>query len=245
MANLHTSRDYETELRALRVHTAEMGARCERSVRLAFDAFWQGAAKLAEARAIDEQIDRDQIDIHALALRVLALRQPVADDLRFLAATLKLIIDLERVGDEALNIAERAVAGPCAAASLVRGDLEAMGSAAQEMLRDALRAFVDRDPCLAEQVLGRDDAVDRRCGVVITTMCGYIATHGADAAGGLRVVRVAKYLERIADHATNLAEEVIFMVRGDDVRHGHASATMLVHESAHGSAHRGARGSAH
>jgi phosphate transport system protein len=223
MANLHTSRDYETELRELRAHTAAMGARCERSVRLALDAFWEGASKLSDARAIDQQIDRDQIDIHELALRVLALRQPVADDLRFLAATLKLIIDLERVGDEAVNIAERAVGGPCTAAALVRGELEAMAEEAQEMLRDALRAFVDRDTALAEQVLGRDDSVDDRCGAVIATMCDYIATHGGDAAGGLRVVRVAKYLERIADHATNLAEEVIFMVHGVDVRHGGAA----------------------
>jgi phosphate transport system protein len=223
MALLHTSRDYETELRELRAHTAAMGARCERSVRLALDAFWEGASRLPDARAIDEQIDRDQIDIHALALRVLALRQPVADDLRFLAATLKLIIDLERVGDEALNIAERAVGGRCAGAALVRAELESMAEEAQDMLRDALRAFVERDAARAERVLVRDDGVDRQCGAVITTMCDYIAKQG-DAAGGLRVVRVAKYLERIADHATNLAEEVIFMVRGDDVRHGHAGA---------------------
>jgi phosphate transport system protein len=222
MALLHTSRDYETELRELRAHTAAMGARCERSVRLALDAFWEGSSELSSARAIDEQIDRDQIDIHALALRVLALRQPVADDLRFLAATLKLIIDLERVGDEALNIAERAAGGRCDAAALVRADLEAMAEEAQDMLRDALRAFVEGDAARAERVLVRDDGVDRQCGAVITTMCDYIAKHGGDAAGGLRVVRVAKYLERIADHATNLAEEVIFMVRGDDVRHGHA-----------------------
>ena len=221
MALLHTSRDYETELRELRAHTAAMGARCERSVRLALDAFWEGASTLPDARAIDEQIDRDQIDIHALALRVLALRQPVADDLRFLAATLKLIIDLERVGDEALNIAERAAGGRCDAALLVRKDLESMAEEAQDMLRDALRALVDSDAVRAQRVLVRDDAVDRQCGAVITTMCDYIAKQG-DAVGGLRVVRVAKYLERIADHATNLAEEVIFMVRGEDVRHGRA-----------------------
>jgi len=220
MALLHTSRDYETELRELRAHTAAMGARCERSVRFALDAFWEGASKLSDARAIDAQIDRDQIDIHALALRVLALRQPVADDLRFLAATLKLIIDLERVGDEAVNIAERAAGGPCAAAPLVRTDLEAMAEEAQDMLRDALRAFVEGDAARAERVLVRDDGVDAQCGAVITRMCDYIAKHQGDAAGGLRVVRVAKYLERIADHATNLAEDVIFMVRGDDVRHG-------------------------
>ncbi len=225
MAQLHTSRDYETELRELRAHTAAMGARCERSVRLALDAFWEGASKLSDARAIDEQIDQDQLDIHALALRVLALRQPVADDLRFVAATLKLIIDLERVGDEALNIAERAVGGRSDAASLVRVDLESMADEAQDMLRDALKALVDGDVERAEGVLIRDDGVDRQCGAVIAKMCDYIEHHG-DPKDGLRVVRVAKYLERIADHATNLAEEVIFMVRGDDVRHGHGHVTM-------------------
>jgi phosphate transport system protein len=105
---------------------------------------------------------------------------------------------------------------------LVRSELESMAEEAQDMLRDGLRAFVERDPARAERVLVRDDGVDRQCGAVITTMCDYIAKEG-DAAGGLRVVRVAKYLERIADHATNLAEEVIFMVRGDDVRHGHVA----------------------
>jgi phosphate transport system protein len=224
MALPHTSRDYETELRELRAHAVAMGARCERSVRLALESFWLGAYKLIEVRAIDEQIDRDEVDIHALTLRVLALRQPVADDLRFLAATLKLIIDLERIGDEAVNIAERAVDGNEGAATLVRGELESMADDAQDMLRDALKALVEADPARAERVLQRDDAVDANCGLVIARMCEYIAEHSSQAAAGLRVVRVAKYLERIADHATNVAEEVIFMVRGDDVRHSRVGA---------------------
>ncbi len=224
MALAHTSRDYETELRELRAHAVAMGARCERSVRLALEGFWLGAYKLVEVRAIDEQIDRDEVDIHALTLRVLALRQPVADDLRFLAATLKLIIDLERIGDEAVNIAERAVEGNEAAATLVRGELESMADDAQDMLRDALKALVEADPARAERVLQRDDVVDANCGLVITRMCEHISKHSNQASAGLRVVRVAKYLERIADHATNVAEEVIFMVRGDDVRHSRLGA---------------------
>ncbi len=220
MGSVHTSRDFESELRELRAQSLAMGARCERIVRLALEAFWSASASLAgEVQAIDQQIDRDEVDIHALALRILALRQPVADDLRFVAAALRLITDLERVGDEAVNISERAVDSDGEAKELVRGDLGAMGSDAQDMLHNALRAFVERDPAAAEEVLLRDQVVDDRCGAVISKMTDYIAHRPADVRAGLRVIRVAKFVERIADHATNVAEECIFMVRGDDVRH--------------------------
>jgi phosphate transport system protein len=220
MPPAHTSRDFETELRELRAHALAMGARCERTVMVAIEAFRQGASELlAEVQTMDAQIDRDEMVIHALVLRILALRQPVADDLRFLAAALRLITDLERIGDEAVNIAERAVDTNGEAKSLVHDELESMADETQGMLRGALRAFVERDPAGAERVLFCDDVVDRHCGAIIAKMTEYIATHSNDVAAGLRVVRVAKYVERIADHATNVAEEVIFMVRGDDVRH--------------------------
>jgi phosphate transport system protein len=197
-----------------------MGARCERTVMVALEAFRKGDAHaLAAVQTLDAQVDRDEMEIHALVLRILALRQPVADDLRFLAAALRLITDLERIGDEAVNIAERALDPNGHAKSLVHEELESMAAEAQGMLQGALRAFVERDSDGAERVLLCDDAVDGYCGAIITKMTYYIATHSADVAAGLRVVRVAKYLERIADHATNVAEEVIFMVRGDDVRH--------------------------
>ena len=220
MASVHTSRDFESELRELRAQSLAMGARCERVVRLALDAFWSAAAGLAsEVQGIDQQIDRDEVDIHALALRILALRQPVAGDLRFIAAALRLITDLERVGDEAVNIAERAVESDGQAKELVRTELGAMGAEAQEMLHNALEAFVRRDSHAAEQVLARDSIVDDHCRAIISTMTDYITRRPSDVRGGLRVIRVAKVVERIADHATNVAEEVIFMVRGDDVRH--------------------------
>ncbi len=217
----HTSRDFETELRELRAQSLAMGARCERSVMVALEAFRKGDAQaLSTVQTLDAQVDRDEMEIHALILRILALRQPVAADLRFLAAALRLITDLERIGDEAVNIAERALDPPNGhAKSLVHEELESMAAEAQAMLQGALRAFVERDADGAERVLLCDDAVDGHCGAIIAKMTDYIATHSADVAAGLRVVRVAKYLERIADHATNVAEEVIFMVRGDDVRH--------------------------
>jgi phosphate transport system protein len=197
-----------------------MGARCERAVRLAFAAYWDGATPTAnEVGEVDEQIDRDEVDIRALVLRILALRQPVARDLRFLATALRLITDLERVGDEAVNITERIAVGDDETKTSVGNLLPGMSVDAQDMLRVTLQAFVDGDAEAAATVFARDDAVDKCCAEVMRTMIDYIASHPKDAAAGLRVIRTAKHLERIADHATNVAEEVIFMVRGDDVRH--------------------------
>jgi phosphate transport system protein len=198
-----------------------MGARCERSVGRALDGFLNGNRDVVEeVMALDAQIDRDDLEIHALILRILALRSPVADDLRFLVTALRLVTDLERIGDEAVNIAERAVQDDGAAKRLVVEDLTAMANATRDMLSLALDAFVRGDDDQAERVLECDDAVDRRCATVIDTLATHMSTNATDVPSGLRAIRVTKYLERIADHATNVAEEVIFMVRGDDVRHG-------------------------
>lgn len=216
----HISRDFETELRELRAQLLAMGARCERAVGVAFEAFLRGSLDLvAEVEALDAQIDRDEVDINALILRILALRQPVADDLRFLATALRLITDLERIGDEAVNIGERTVLGGGPALELVAQDLSTMSVATLDMLHLALDAFVRWDDQQADLVLGRDDQVDRLCASIISTTTAHMSREASDMQGGLRVVRVAKYLERIGDHATNVAEAVIFMVRGEDVRH--------------------------
>ena len=148
-----------------------MGARCERGLQLALKAFWEGSEELAaEVEELDRHIDRDEMDIDALVLRILALRQPVAYDLRFLAGALRLVTDLERIGDEAVNIAERAKEEHGTAKDIVRGELKTMGDQAQEMLRDALDAFVQGEPTRAEQVLVRDDAVDELYGRIIRAM---------------------------------------------------------------------------
>src|SRR5277367_2306192 len=154
MLGSHTSRDFEAELRELRANTLAMGARCERSLRLALDAFWSGSPeRAAEVKELDRRIDRDEMEIDALVLRILALRQPVAYDLRLLATALKLVTDLERIGDEAVNIAERAEEGQGEPKELARAQLKAMADQAQQMLRDALDAFVEGDVTRAEQVL--------------------------------------------------------------------------------------------
>jgi phosphate transport system protein len=221
MATHHTSRDFEAELRELRAHAVAMGARCERSLSLGVEAFLLGDPNLAhEVRALDAQINGDEMDIDALVLRVLALRQPVAYDLRLLTSALKLVTDLERIGDEALNIAERAGdASPGIVAA--QGDrIREMATIAQGMVRSALEAFVEDDRAKAEEVLRSDDAVDALYGETIAAMVTLMESDTAMVRTGLGVVRVAKYIERIADHATNIAEEALFVMAGDDVRHG-------------------------
>jgi phosphate transport system protein len=221
MASVHTSREFEAELRELRAHALAMGARCERIFKLALDAFFCRSPEETthDIDNLDRQIDRDEMDIDALVLRVLALRQPVAHDLRFLAAALKMVTDLERVGDESAKIADRTREGPGKARDCAREHLLTMSEHAQEMLCEALQAFVHSDVETAERVIGRDDTVDERYSLVLREMEDFIKREPTEVAAAIRVIHVAKYVERVADHATNIAEEVIFMVRGDDVRH--------------------------
>ncbi len=222
MPKAHTSRDFETELRELRAHSLAMGARCERSLHLALEAFWKGVeGPLTEVLALDAQIDRDEMDIDALVLRILALRQPVAYDLRFLATALKLVTDLERIGDEAVNIAERA-AEPTGDAkdTRARASSSAMAAQAQEMLRNALDALRRERRRRGQNACSSKTTRSTSC---TASSCNKMSEHMTnqpeDMPAGLRVIKVAKYIERVADHATNIAEEVIFMVRGEDVRH--------------------------
>ena len=219
----HISRDFESELHELRTRLLAMGARCERSVQLALTAFIEGSAEMtAEVKDLDRRIDRDEMEIDELALRILALRQPVAHDLRLIATSLKLVTDLERIGDEAVNIAERAEEAEELKADVPYPHLREMANLTQDMLRNALDAFVNAEVDRAESVRRGDDAVDELYGTTLREMMDFMAGHSERIPTAMRVVSVAKYLERIADHATNIAEEVIFMVVGSDVRHEHS-----------------------
>jgi phosphate transport system protein len=216
----HTSHDFESELRELRGNLLAMSARCERAVQEAVTAFMHRDVERASAvRALDERIDRDEMEIDDLAVRVLALRQPVAFDLRFLTTTLKFVTDLERIGDEAVNIAERVEEFTRSSVVPPHQEIAQMAQIAQTMLREALDAFVEGDPQRAEKVMARDDEVDQLYGVVLRNVFAWMREHPLEIPTGQAVASVAKYIERVADHATNLAEYVVFMVRGDDVRH--------------------------
>ncbi len=217
---VHTSREFDSELRELRAQTLAMGARCERALQLSFRAFWEGSVEVAaEVDALDRCIDQDEMDIDALALRVMALRQPVTYDLRLLTGVMHLATDLERIGDETVNIAERARDDGSSAKRMAESDLRGLAQCAQQMLREALEAFAANEDTRADRLLLRDKIVDGLHGSIVTAMSQFISDDAKHVGEALRVIQVAKYLERVGDHATNIAEHVIFIVRAEDVRH--------------------------
>lgn len=221
MRSAHTSREFENELRDLRAQILAMGARCERVLELGVRAFVGDDPPdhaVTEVEALDRQIDQDELDIDAAVLRILALRQPVASDLRFLTSVLKMATDLERVGDEAVNVAERAREVATEARQVGIDDVRALGEGAGKMLRAAMIAFEKADEAEARAVCASDDAIDERYHSLTQSMLEFAAAHPEHVRGAIGVMKVAKYLERIADHATNVAEEVIFISSGQDVR---------------------------
>ncbi len=216
----HTSNEFELELREIRGQLVAMGARCERAVQLALHAFLHREPGVGpEIEAIDRKVNADEIQLDEMAVRVLALRQPVAYDLRFVTSTLKFVTDLERISDEALNIVERVDTVLSAEAPPPVFRIPEMGETVQKMLREALDAFVEGDAERARAVLLMDDEVDAAYGETLRSTIAWMGKHPSEIPSGMCVASVAKYLERIADHATNLAEHVVYLERGDDVRH--------------------------
>jgi phosphate transport system protein len=220
MPRLHTDREYEGELSRLREMLLMMGAKVEEMLRQAMKALVTRDTALAEKTLeIDRQINRLEIEVDELCLRVLARRQPVASDLRFLTMALKVVTDLERMGDLGVNICERVVElneEPPLESYL---QVVNMADAAQEMLREALDAFVAGDADRAQTIVQRDSKVDAYYATIFRELLTYMMENPRNIFRATRVQSIAKYLERIADHATNVAEMVVFMVRGKDIRH--------------------------
>ncbi|MBW2509416.1 MAG: phosphate signaling complex protein PhoU [Deltaproteobacteria bacterium] len=217
----HTHQEFEAELRILKDRLLAMGGRCERMISVAVRAFEDRDEELAnQVMEADREMNADELAVDELAVRILALRQPVGRDLRFAVAAVKASTDLERIGDEAVNIAERVMEmQPAGQLSPPGSRLPEMGRRAGAMLRDALNALVDEDTSKARDVFMQDDAVDDIYAEVMRLCLEYMKDDPARIPDGMRICNCAKYLERIADHATNIAEMVIFAVEGRDVRH--------------------------
>ena len=217
----HTSRAYDQELRDLKARLLAMGARCEDLIRMASRAFENLDSELAHTvEESDRVLNIEEIAIDQMTVRILALRQPVGRDLRFLVTALKVVTDLERIGDEAVNVAERVVElAASAEIAKLKPKLAEMAHASSRMVRMALDSFVEEDVQAARAVLNEDDAVDELYGELLRMSMDFIRKQPERVEDGMRVASCAKYLERIADHATNIAEMVVFMVSGDDVRH--------------------------
>jgi phosphate transport system protein len=216
----HTDREYENELAQLRERVLLMGARVEEMMTASRRAFADRDGDLARSTIRnDHQIDTLEMEIDELCLQVLARRQPVASDLRFITTTLKLVTDLERIGDLCVNMCER-VAELCEDPSYpTQGPIPRIGEAAQAMLHDALDAFVAGDATKAEQVVQRDNVVDAYYAQLFPELVAHMMSDPTVVFRSTRMLSIGKYIERIADHATNIGELVVFMVRGQDVRH--------------------------
>lgn len=220
MPRLHTDREYEGELRRIREMLLMMGAKVEEMLTQAMRALIERDSELAERTLyIDRQINRLEIEVDDLCLRVLARRQPVASDLRFLTMALKVVTDLERMGDLGVNICERVMELNEEPPLKPYVEVVNMAEAAQEMLREALDAFVAGDADRAQAIIERDSNVDAYYATIFRELLTYMMENPRNIFRATRVQSIAKYIERIADHATNLAEMVVFMVRGKDIRH--------------------------
>ena len=220
MPRLHTDREYEGELRKIREMLLMMGAKVEEMLGQAMKALVERDSELADKTLyIDRQINRLELEVDDLCLRVLARRQPVASDLRFITMALKVVTDLERMGDLGVNICERVVELNEEPPLKPYVEVVNMAEAAQEMLREALDAFVAGDADRATAIIERDSKVDAYYVTIFRELLTYMMENPRNIFRATRVQSIAKYIERIADHSTNVAEMVVFMVRGKDIRH--------------------------
>jgi phosphate transport system protein len=211
---------FESEMQGLKSQLLTMGGLVENRIHRAVDSLiHRNEAEARNVIASDVEINDLQIEIDERCLKILATQTPVAVDLRFIAAAMKINSDLERMGDQAVNIAENTL--KCLDQPPLKPfiDLPRMAAISQEMTRDALDAFVRRDADLARDVLRRDDLVDDLKDQVFRELLTYMMADPGTIERALSLILISRNLERVADHATNIAEDVIFLVEAKDVRH--------------------------
>jgi phosphate transport system protein len=217
---LHTDRHYEAELKELHLKILEMGGFVEKQIANAIRALTDGDDELARLTIErDHTANRMDVEIDELCLRLLALHQPAAKDLRLITTGLKITTDLERIGDMAVNMCERAVELNQEAPLKPLIDIPRMAEVSQQMLRESLDAFVREDVDLALKVCRDDDIIDDLTGQLFRELLSYMMEDPKTITRAIRLLFIAKYLERTADHATNIAEMVVFMVKGRSIRH--------------------------
>lgn len=211
---------FEKELEALKDKVLKLGSLVEKAISDSIKALVERDSALAA-----ETIDRDRIlntldvGIDEDCIRLIALRQPRAGDLRLITTTMKITTDLERIGDLAVDVAERTLELNEEPQLKPYIDIPRMAEIAQGMVRDALDAFVRRDAALAKAVLGRDDTVDLLNYQVFNELLFFMIQDPKTVSRAVKITYISKYLERIADHATNIAEMVIYLVEGKIIRH--------------------------
>jgi len=217
----HTSKHYEQQLRILKEKLLLMSHQAEQMISDSIRALVDRRPTLAEdVIKRDDDLDKLEIEIDNLCYQILALEQPVARDLRFIATALKIVKDIERIGDIGVNIAERGI-------ELIQEpelkrlvDLPIMAEAAQRILKESLDAFVNSDAELAEKVIDNDRLVDGLYEQIFRELLTYMLEDTRSISRAIKLIFIAKHLERVGDHSANIAEMVVFLVRGQDIRHG-------------------------
>src|SRR5881397_4184257 len=215
----HTRTYYERQLRELKDRLLIMSSQAESMISDSIRSFVDRRPTLAaEVIERDDEMDRLEIEIDNLCYEILALEQPVARDLRFIATALKIVKDLERIGDIAVNIGERAL-------ELIQEpelkrlvDLPIMADAAQKILKESLDAFVNSDAELAEKVILKDDFLDNLYEQIFRELLTYMLEDPRSISRAIKLIFIAKALERVGDHSANIAEMVVFLVKGQDIR---------------------------
>jgi phosphate transport system protein len=220
MPTAHTDKKYEEELSKLKENILYMGGLVEDQIEKAVKSLVDRNSALAQIIIErDHEVNRLDVEIDEICIRLLALHQPAGRDLRFITTGLKITTDIERMGDMAVNVCERALELNQEPQLKPYIDIPRMAGVAQRMLHESLDAFVREDTELALKVCNEDDEVDELNRQVFRETITYMISDPQTINRAMKIGSVSKYLERIADHATNIAEMVVFMVKGKSIRH--------------------------
>jgi phosphate transport system protein len=216
----HTNTHYEQQLRLLKDKVLLMSYQAEEMVADAIRSVVERKTLVAEEVILrDDTMDQLEIEIDNLCYEILALDQPVAVDLRFIATALKIVCDIERIGDIAVNISRRSLELLQEPELKRLVTLPLMAEAAQNILKQSLNAFVTEDTDLAQKVIAADREIDEIFDQIFRELLTYMFEDTNNVSRALKLIFIARHLERVGDHSTNIAEMVVFMVRGQDIRH--------------------------
>jgi len=218
----HTSKQYEQQLRTVKEKLLLMSHRAEMAIADTTRALVERRPSLAEhVINDDDELDRLELEVDDMCFEILAREQPVASDLRFIATAIKIVGDIERIGDNGVNIARRALEIMTEPELDPIIDVPVMARAAQRILKESLDAFVNEDAELAERAIESDSYINDVSEQMFRELLTYMLEDPSTVSRALRLMFVARNLERVGDHAANIAEMVVFLVRGEDIRHGH------------------------
>lgn len=218
----HLSKQFDLDLESVRTHILEMGALVEQQLSRAIEAFGNGNLDLMQQVIIgDQQVNQMEIDIGAECIRIIAKRQPTAGDLRLVVAISRIVTDLERMGDKASKVARmsRKLYESQRMHLPKLAEVRHCGELAVQMLRKALDSLARMDAVAAQSILAEDAVIDEEFNAIMRQVITYMMEDARTISEALDIIWIAKSLERVGDHATNIAESVIYIVSGQDIRH--------------------------